>query len=185
MGKLLDGITRIGPARLSFDLENPAPHSPLRFQNVVDVEIVGPDGEVKARRHHVGNIMATWGLDRLVTLLSSDTNGASRWASAMAIGTSTTVAASTQDALVGSTGIVHLSQASMVASRAGAMTLQYNATFESNNPAGAYTANEVGLFGTNGAAASMIARSVLGTDSVNKGASDQIRISYQIIASTA
>ncbi|MGE3317646.1 MAG: hypothetical protein AB7O26_21250 [Planctomycetaceae bacterium] len=175
----LQGITRPG----STPLANPAAHCPLMLQNRVQAEIVAPDGTVKHRIDHTGNIMATYGLNRLIEMLASDTNGASRWASAMAIGTSTTAAASTQDSLVASTQIVHLSQASMVASDAGARTLQYNGTFASNG--NACQIHEVGLFATNNATQHMIARSVLGTDSINRGASDEIRISYQIIAGTA
>lgn len=137
----------------------------------------------KAHVDHRGNIMATYGLNRLIEMLASDSDGASNWVSAMAIGTSTTAAASTQDSLVASTQIVHLSQASMAASDAGARSLQYNATFASNG--NACSINEVGLFATNAATANMVARSVLGTDSINRGASDEIRISYQVIAGTA
>lgn len=175
----LAGITRRGSTPLS----NPSSHCPLMLQNRVQAEIVGPDGAVKHRIDHTGNIMATYGLNRLIEMLASDTNGASRWASAMAIGTSTTAAASTQDSLVASTQIIHLSQASMVASDAGARTLQYNGTFASNG--NACQIHEVGLFATNNATQNMIARSVLGTDSINRGASDEIRISYQVIAGTA
>ena len=175
----LSGITRRGAT----PLKNPGKHSPLLLQNRIQAEVVGPDGVVKHRIDHRGNILATYGLNRLIEMLASDTNGASRWCSAMGIGTSTTAAASTQDSLVASTQIVHLSQASMVASDAGARTLQYNATFASNG--NACSVNEVGLFATNNATQNMIARSVLGTDSINRGTADEIRISYQIIAGTA
>lgn len=178
MNRLI-GITRPGTT----PLRNPGSHAPLLLQNRIQAEVVGPDGAVKHRMDHQGNILATHGLNRLIEMLASDTNGASGWCSAMAIGTSTTAAASTQDALVASTQIVHLSQASMVASDAGARTLQYNATFASNGNAAAI--NEVGLFATNNATQNMIARSVLGTDSINRGTADEIRISYQIIAGTA
>ena len=175
----LTGITRPGTTPLT----NPGEHSPLLLQNRIQAEVVAPDGSVRQRIDHRGNILATHGLNRLIEMLASDTNGASAWCSAMAIGTSTTAAASTQDALVASTQIIHLSQASMVASDAGARTLQYNGTFASNG--NACQVHEVGLFATNNATQNMIARSVLGTDSINRGTADEIRISYQIIAGTA
>lgn len=176
---ILDGVTRPGFA----PIRNPGEHSPIGMQNRIIAEVIGPDGRLKHRIDHHGNIMATYGLNRLIEMLASDSNGASNWVSAMAIGTSTTAAASTQDSLVASTQIVHLSQASMAASDAGARSLQYNATFASNG--NACSINEVGLFATNAATANMVARSVLGTDSINRGASDEIRISYQVIAGTA
>lgn len=176
---ILEGLTRPGYQPIS----NPGEHSPIGMQNRIIAEVVGPDGSVRHRIDHTGNIMATHGLNRLIEMLASDSDGASDWVSAMAIGTSTTAAASTQDSLVASTQIVHLSQASMAASDAGARTLQYNATFASNGNASEI--NEVGLFATNAATANMVARSVLGTDSINRGASDEIRISYQVIAGTA
>jgi hypothetical protein len=179
----LAGITRPSTRFGGTPFSNPTPHAPVLMQNRVQAEVIGPDGAVKHRIDHSGNIMATYGLNRLIEMLASDTNGASRWASAMAIGTSTTAAASTQDSLVASTQIIHLSQASMVASDGGARTLQYNGTFASNG--NACQIHEVGLFATNNATQNMIARSVLGTDSINRGASDEIRISYQVIAGTA
>ena len=69
---------------------------------------------------------------------------------------------------------------SPISSDAGARTLQYNGTFASNG--NACQIHEVGLFATNNATQHMIARSVLGSDSINRGASDESRISYQLIA---
>lgn len=185
----LAGITRpTSAAGLANPIINPN-HSPLPLQNRIQAEVVGPDGKVKHRIERIGNIMCTHGLDRLVAMLSSDTDGASRWVSAMGIGTQTTAAASTQSGLLASTGIVHLSvqnaSGTMTATKAGDMTLQYEATFASNNPAGAAQIHEVGLHATNAANAAAVARTALGTASINKGASDEIRITYQVIASTA
>jgi hypothetical protein len=101
----------------------------------------------------------------------------------MALGTDTTAANSTQVQLAGSTQIIYLSQASMVASYPGARTLQYNGTFASNG--NACTVNEVGLFGTTNATTRMLARSVLGASSINRGTADEIRVSYQLIFGTA
>jgi hypothetical protein len=167
----------------SIPLTNPGQHSPLGMrQNRVIAEVVGPDGEVKQRVDHTGNIMLTYGLNRAVEMLASDAGGASGWVSAMAIGTDTTAANSTNNALGNSTQIIHLSQASMVASDGGNLTLQYNGTFASDGNAAAI--NEVGLFATNAATAAGVARSVLGTDSINRGSADEIRISYQVVFGT-
>ncbi len=54
-----------------------------------------------------------------------------------------------------------------------------------DNPAGAAAINEVGLFCNSTAESQMAARTMLGTDSVNKGANDQIEISYDIVFTTA
>lgn len=175
----LAGITRPGA---STPLRNPNAHSGLWGHNRVQAEVVGPDGTVR-QRFDRKNIMCTSGLNSLAALLATDTNGATRWCSAMAIGTGTTAANSTQDALGGSTQIVYMSQASMAATYAGPRTLQFNGTFASNGNAAAI--NEVGLFATNNASQNMIARSVLGTDSINRGSADEIRISYQVIFGTA
>jgi hypothetical protein len=182
VASILAGITR--PSRAVAGLVNPPPHSPLGLQNRIIAEVHGPEG-LKQRVDHYGNIMVTYGLNRLIEMLASDSSGASRFVSAAGIGTGTTAVGYSDNALVGSTALVHMSEASMVASDAGARTLQYNMTFASNNPAGAAVINEIGLFATNAATAAMVARSVLGTDSVNKGASDTIYVSYQIIAASA
>lgn len=176
----LNGITRPGES----PVVNPGEHSPCPVYNRVMLDVVGPDGNVKDHVEHEGNIMLTYGLNDLAERIATG-GEASNWVSAMAVGTGTTAAASTQNALVASTGIVHLSQASMVGSDAGARTLQFNATFASDNPSGSAEIHEIGIFGTNAATAAGVARSVLGTDSVNKGASDTINATYQVIFSTA
>ena len=180
MGFSLTGMTKPGQAPA---LTNPGEHSSLRFQNRVMADVVGPDGQVRQRIDHHGNILCTHGLNRLIEMLASDSGGASDIVSAAAIGTDTTAANSTNDALGNSTQIVHLSQASMVASDAGSLTLQYNMTFASDGNAAAI--HEIGIFCTNAATAKAMARSVLGTDSINRGSADEIRATYQIIAGTA
>ena len=161
-------------------MSNPGDHSPLTMQNRVLIDVVGPDGKVKQHIDHENNLMVTYGLNRLVEMLASDSDGASDWVSAAAIGTDTTAVGYSDDALGNGTQIVHLSQASMVASDAGSQTLQYNMTFASDGNASAI--HEIGLFATNAHTTRMVARSVLGTDSINRGANDEIRASYQVIA---
>lgn len=172
---------------LGDDPGNPDPHSCLHVRNRVIAEVWGPKGRAKfvkkARIVHNGNIMLTYGLDKLASMLATDAGGASNWCLSGAIGTSTTAAASTQDGLVASTQIVYASQASMVFSRFGAMTWQAAMTFASNGQASQI--NEVGLSATNAATVSGVARTVLGTNSINRGTADEIRVSYQVVLSTA
>lgn len=177
----LDGITRGGIGRTP--LRNPATHSPGAVQNEIKAEVWGPDSpgappRLKASVHKRGNIMATYGLNRLIEMLASDAGGASAFSRYMAIGTHTRAEASTDNDLGASTQIVTHSR-----SDAGARTVQYQATFASDGNASAI--HEVGLFETNQATASMIARTMLGTDSINRGASDEIRVSYNLVAVTA
>lgn len=175
---LLDGITRPGRNPLS----NPREHSPLVLQHRIICEVKDrKSGKSKSRVIHEGNVLATYGLNRLSEMLISDAGGASDWVSAGAIGTSTTAENSTHVGLFNSTAIVHLSQASMAGSDKGNYTAEWQMTFDD---ASAYEVHEVGLFATNNATENMIARSELGTDSVNKGTGDTVYISYQIIAST-
>ena len=176
----LDGI--LGGSHEIVAFANPDEHLALKFSNQFIADVIGPDGELKQHVDHHGNVLCTHGLNRLIEMLASDSDGASDWVSAAAIGTSTTAANSTQDALVNSTQIVHLSQASMAASDGGNLTLQYNLTFASDGNAAAI--HEAGLFATNAATANAVARSVLGTDSINRGASDEIRVTYKVIAGT-
>jgi hypothetical protein len=184
--KRLNGITR-RPGSAPFS--NPRQqHSNFGIRNKITAEVWGPETPGgpkvrKARVERVGNVACTYGLDQMAQLFSSDTNGASKICSAMALGTDTTAANSTQVQLAGSTQIIYLSQASMVASYPGARTLQYNGTFASNG--NACTVNEVGLFGTTNATTRMLARSVLGASSINRGTADEIRVSYQLIFGTA
>lgn len=165
-------------------LKNPGGHSPAAMQNRLQLEVVGPDGEVRARREHIGNVVATFGLNRLCELIATG-GEASNLVAAARIGTSTVAESSTHNSLIASTGSVAISGASMDASDQGDRTLRYVMTFASNNPAGAAEIHEVGLFCNSTANSELLARSELGTDSVNKGASDEIRISYDCLWTTA
>lgn len=186
----LSGITRQG----SSELRNPGSHSPVPMQNRVRVEVWGPKNKkkpelvCKAVREHVGNIMATFGLNRLCEIVATSVaydSNTLNWVSAMRIGTHTQAEASGDDTLGASTASINITEASMQASDQGNRTLRYLGTFASNNPAGAAVINEVGLFCNSTAHSGMAARSTLGTDSVNKGASDEIRVSYDIVFTTA
>ena len=177
----LDGITRPGYS----DPINPGEHVPCPMRNRVIVERHTPNGEV----HRVirdGNIMTTYGLNNLAELVASGTQAYSAsngWVRVMAVGTGDAAAASTDVTLANSTASLHISAASMVASDAGNRTLQFNATFDDGN---AYTIKEVGLFGTNDASGSAVARTVLAaSDQVVKGTGDTVNVSYQVIFTTA
>lgn len=174
---VLDGIVRGGDGASA---SNPVPHAPLMMQNRIIIDHFTPDGQYN-RTVHEGNILATFGLDQLVNILANNSVG-SDWVIAMGVGTDNTAEASTHSGLIASTAIVHLSQASMNVSDKGARTVEYQGTFDDSN---AYALHEVGVFNSNVADDSMVARTLLGTDSVNKGTGDTVNISYQIIAGTA
>lgn len=183
INNILAGLTRRrsrGPAPII----NPGEHSPAVICNRITLAVVGPDGKEKVRKVREGNIMTVYGLSQIAARLATSASAASAWASAGAIGTQTTAASSTHTGLQASTAIVHLSVGSMAASDLGSRTTRYAMTFASDNPAGAAQINEVGIFGSNNATTRMLARAVLGTASVNKGASDSIQISYDMVANT-
>lgn len=183
----LDGLTRaaLSPAPLS----NPSQHSPFRIQNRLRVRVTGPDGETKQETPWLNNIMTTFGLaslaSRVGTASGANVNTTTEFVSAMKIGTGTTAAASTETALVASTASVTIGNASFTKTNTGNRTVEYRATFASDNVAGTYVVNEVGLYLNSTADSQLAARSVLGTASVNKGASDVINVSYQVIFTTA
>jgi hypothetical protein len=187
----LNGITRRhrgGRPQTPADV-NPRKHSPLAMQNRVRMEVVGPDesGNIvtKQTADVTGNIMATYGLSRLVALLAGGSMDASSWIGGMRIGTDNTGATSTDNALAASTGSVDLTDAADV-TEAGARTLRCVATFSSNNPAGAASIREIGIFASSNVTSGCVARKDLtGAQSVNKGASDSINVSYDLVFTTA
>jgi cytochrome b len=69
---------------------------------------------------------------------------------------------------------------------AGARTLRCVATFASDNPAGAAQIREIGLYASSNVTTGLVARQDLtGANSVNKGASDSINVSYDVVFTTA
>lgn len=187
MSSILDGITRRptsqdGPT-------NPIPHAPVRIQNRVKLAVVGPDGEVRQETPWVNNIMTTFGLaslaSRVGTTSGANVNTTTELVSAIKIGTGTTAASSNDTALANSTASITIGNASFTKSNLANRTVEYQATFASNNPAGTATINEVALHLNSTADSQAYARAVLGTASVNKLASDTINVSYQTIFTTA
>ncbi len=190
MSSILDGITR--PGRQPAPPRNPAQHAPLAMHNRVHLQLVGPDevtGQLVTKQDVVacGNIMATWGLSKLASLLGGGAMNCSDWIGGMAIGTnSATAEASGNSGLYNSTAIRDLTDASDVI-EAGAMTLRCVCTFASSEPAGAAEIREIGLMGSSAVGNNnLVARKVLtGAQSVNKGASDSIQVSYDVVLTTA
>jgi hypothetical protein len=146
----------------------------VRWQNRVIMEVVGPDeqtGEIvtKQRMEATGNIMCTYGLSRLVSLLAGGSMDASSWIGGMRIGTDSTAAVSTDNQLGASTGSIDLTDAADV-TEAGARTLRCVGTFASNNPAGAATIKEIGIFASSAVTTGLVARKDLtGAQSVELG----------------
>jgi hypothetical protein len=176
----LKGITRQGHAAIRNPRSSGPPHSPFAVKNRISYDLVGPDGKVKKSVRNAENIMATYGLASAAKILSTATDAGSSFAQTMAIGTDTTAAASTQAGLQASTQLC----GTFSRSEAGNRTARYLGTFASDGNAASI--QEIGIFASNVASASMICRSVLtGTQSVNRGASDEIRVSYDIVFTTA
>ena len=187
----LEGITR--PARRrnpqSFDDINPRRHSPVGMQNRIRMQVVGPDvnGNIVTKEDKTvhGNIMATYGLSKLVSFLAGGAMNCSDWIGGMRIGTDTTVATSNDTSLNTSTGSIDLTDAGDVI-EAGARTLRCVGTFASDNPAGAAQIREIAIYASSNVTTGLVARKDLtGANSVNKGASDSINVSYDIIFTTA
>ena len=162
---------------------NPDPHSPLGMQNRIIMEVVGPDGKVKKRVDHSGNILLQYGLNRLSEMLVSDTDGASLWMQYIGVGNDTTAANSTHSGIGSTFGTGTAGGATVNKSDKGSYTTEFQATF--SDTANARTIEEVALCQTNTYNASGGGRSVLGTDSVGKGTGDTVNITYQFIAGTA
>lgn len=178
----LAGITHTGNP----SFKNPAPHASPGFSNRVRLAVRGPDGRIKQRTPWQENIMATFGLASLASMVGSGAGvNASTLISTMKIGIGTTAATSTDSSLVASTAAVNITAASLTKTNLGNRTVEYQATFASSNPAGAASITEVGMFCNSTGDNQLAARTVLGTNSVNKGASDQILISYDIVFTTA
>lgn len=182
--EILEGVTRPGKRR---PVVNPPPHGSGSWRQRSRLQVVGPDGRVKQTTPWHENIACTFGLASLASMVGSGAGvNASTLISMMKIGTGTTAATSNDTSLVASTGSVVITQASLTKTNLGNRTVEYQATFLSNNPAGAASIQEIGLFCNSTADSQCAARTVLtGANSVNKGASDQINASYQLIFTTA
>jgi hypothetical protein len=187
MSSILDGVTR--PARGGVPFKNPVPHGTPGGRNRVRVRTVKPDGTVRDDSGWIDNIMTTFGLASMASRIgtaSGANNNSTEFVSAIKIGTGATAAASTDVSLVASTGSVTIGNASFTKTNLGNRTVEYRATFASDNPANNAVINEIGLYLNSTADnTGCAARSVLGASSVNKLSSDVINCSYQWIWTTA
>ena len=182
---ILAGLTRAGHSAFR-NPKRPAPHSPINWQNRIHFDVVGPDENgnlvTKQQVRNVENIMVTYGLASIMKVLSTSTQAGSSLAQAMAIGTDNTAVNSTHAGLQASTQLIS-GVNTFSRSELGNMTGRYLGTFASDGNAASI--REIGIFCSNVASASMLCRSILtGTQSINRGASDQINVSYDIVAST-
>lgn len=179
VANILDCVT---PGRRHRAVGNPARHCPLTIQNRIRYRVRDRlTGEVKQEGMVEGNVLTTFGLNNLGERMVTG-GDASDLVHMMAVGTQTTAEASDNSGLYAGTNSVYLSQASMAVSDKGAMTVEFQATFDDGS---AYEIHEVGLMGTNLMANSLVARAMVGTDSINKGVSDEVHYSYQVIIGTA
>lgn len=180
MSHFLKGITRPGNAEVS----NPR-HSGLSIYSRAKLQLVGPDGEIKHDGGWAHNVMNTYGLSRLVSFLAAGTAETASWIAAMRIGTDNTVAASNDASLNATVGSTAVTDPGSVI-EAGARTLRCVATFASNNPAGAAQIREIGLYASTNATTGLVNRiDLTGANSVNKGASDSINVSIDVVFTTA
>lgn len=184
---VLEGITRVSRGKQAA-FHNPR-HTPLAMHNRLRMEVVGPDEHgkqvTKQAVDEVHNVMATYGLSRLVALLAGGAMDCSSWIGGMRIGTDATVAASTDSRLLASTGSIDLTDAADII-EAGARTLRCVGTFASDNPAGAAQIREIGVYASSAVTTGIVNRiDLTGAQSVNKGASDEIRVSMDFVFTTA
>jgi hypothetical protein len=194
----LEGLTRV-PTR-QIPLTNPRgranpdkpPEAAVTIKGRARFEVVGPDdnGEIVTKQSTpwYDNILTTYGLASIASAVgSSAAVTASNWIEAIYIGTSTTAAASTDSSLGASTASLTIGNASFTKTNTGAMTVEYQATFASNNTTGSYTIGEIGLYCNstgNETQNHMAAHAILSTIVV-KGASDVVNVSYDIIFTTS
>lgn len=181
---VLRGITRPGHSEFS----NPR-HSPIGIYNRARLQVVGPNerGEIVTKQtgEWAYNVMATYGLSKLVSFMGAGTVTVTDWIGGLRIGTDNTAAASTDTRLLASTGSIDLTDAGDV-TEAGARTLRCVGTFASDNPAGAAQIREIGIYASSNVTTGLVNRiDLTGAQSVNKGASDAINVSVDIVFTTA
>ena len=137
------------------------------------MDVVGPEG-LKKHVVHDGNMIVSYGCNRLGEMLVSDTDGASAWANYIGVGTGTGAVNFAEASLNAGTAVVTANK-----SDKGDRTVEYQATFEDGS---AYEIHEIGLCETNQFTGGVCARLVLsGTQSVNKGSADTVNFTYQVL----
>ena len=180
---VLKGITRPYGRHTPVPFSNPREHTPVVLKDHLTMHLVGPDGKVKHQTEIIGNVVATYGLNRLCELIATG-GEASDLVAAARIGTDNTGATSNDSRLLASTQSIALSGASMDASDQGDRTLRYVMTFASDGNASQI--REIGVYISSNVTTGIWARRDLtGAESVNRGASDEIRVSWDFVFTTA
>ena len=180
---VLRGITRPYGRHAPQPFSNPRSHTPVVLQDHLMIDLVSPDGVVKHHSEVYGNVVATYGLNRLCELIATG-GEASDLVAAARIGTDSTVATSNDSRLLQSTQSIALSGASMDASDQGNRTLRYVMTYASDGNASQI--REIAIYASSNVTTGIWARRDLtGAESVNRGASDEIRVSWDFVLTTA
>lgn len=175
-----------------------------KLRGSVDLKLIGPDGEVKESRY-IPNLVVQSGKTYIATRmlgpngvagLAADARSTSCLTSAMshmAIGTSTTAAATSDTSLLTEVAfggdIAAYSRASLTTSSYSTGIVTYVATFGTNNPQRTITSNttaitEAGIFNSSNTQASggtMLCRTTF--NAVNKGNDDTLQITWTITVS--
>jgi hypothetical protein len=142
----------------------------IKAKGLVSFLLVDQFGNIKQEEEQ--NLVVTTGLSYLISRAKDATATAM---SHIAVGTGTTVAATTQTALVGEVARVALTSTTQVTTTVTGDAIQYVATF----PAGSGTAalTEAGIFNA-ASGGTMMARTVFAV--INKGALDTLTITWKI-----
>ena len=144
----------------------------MNFRGEVWLELRGPDGAVKQFVHVPSNAICSVGEAAIAAHIHSGTVAGSTLFGYLGIGTSTTAPATSDTALGGETGT---RVAGTKSSSGRVLTMTCN--FASDNPAGAATLNEVGIFHAT-TAGSILAHATCAA--VSKAASDNTSMTYQV-----
>ena len=201
----LDGLTRM--PRREVAVTNPVaravekwvdqvresnPEAILKVKGRARFKVVGPDEAgvlvTKQETPWFDNILTTYGLASMASAIgSSAAVTASNWIQAIYIGTSTTAPTSTDTILGASTASLTIGNASFTKTNLGNMTVEYQASWASNNPAGSCIIGEIGIYcnstGTE-VQNKLAAHATLATQ-VSKGASDSTYSSYDVVWTTS
>lgn len=144
----------------------------IKVTGDVVVEITGPDGQVKDRRE-IKNLVVSAGKTFIAASMLKTTSNSPAAMTHMAIGSSSTAAASGDTALGSELGRVSLA----TATSSGAV-VTYTASFPAGTGTGAVV--EAGIFNA-GSSGTLLCRTVFAV--VNKGADDAMSITWAITVS--
>lgn len=150
----------------------------LGLVGIFELEVRGPDGQVKDRRV-VRNLIPSAGLAYLAGILSADESTIPTY---LGIGTGTTAAAAGDTALETEVGTRQDGTQSRVTTTVTNDTSQVVGTFGAANPAGGGAITEAGLL-TAVSSGTLISRAVFAA--VNKAADDSLQITHKIVQANA